>query len=174
MSLGDILFNPNGRLGPGNFWRGYIILLAANIVTQVISYMAGPTNQAVALLIFVVWLVLLWCTFVVFAKRLHDTGASAGWVLLVALGWSVVVLVARTVIYVVFAGEEFSLAMQDPDYAASPQFLAEVVTKTFVPTTAVVLAISIALGFILAGLRSDPNDNQYGQASRSQSGGTFE
>lgn len=160
MSLATILFSPNGRIGPGNFWRGYIIILAISLVLQVISVLMGPSP--ITSLLGILSLVLYWCTIAVFAKRLHDTGATGWWVAAIAAGWTLVMLVGVAIILALFGGEVWSTAMQDESYAQSPQFMLDLQDAIFVPGTALGLVINIALGFIMANLKSDPNANAYG------------
>ena len=162
MSFGTLLFSPSGRIGPGNFWRGFIVAIAVNLVANVIAFIAGVENVATGLVSGVVWLVTMWWTFCVMAKRLHDSGASGGWAILAGGVWFIVFLVVFAVITAVFASEQFALAMKDQTYGQSAQFQLEVTQRTFVPATAANLVLSIVLGFIMASLRSDPVNNQYG------------
>lgn len=171
MSLASILFSPAGRIGPGNFWRGYIIILAVSLVIQVINVLMGPS--ALSMPLGLVSLVLYWCTIAVFVKRLHDTGATGWWVVAIAGGWTLVMLVGVAIILGIFAGDVMSTAMQDESYAQSPQFMRDMQDAIFVPGTALGLVINIALGFIMANLRSDPNTNPYGPPTVTTPGDTF-
>jgi len=82
-----LLFNPNGRIGQGDFWRGVAVLVLANLLVHVIPLLGG-----------LIWLVLIWVGIAVYGKRLHDAGRSALWhavpwlVGLVAWGFAMVVL----------------------------------------------------------------------------------
>jgi uncharacterized membrane protein YhaH (DUF805 family) len=171
MSIATILFSPNGRIGPGNFWRGYIIILAVSLVIQVINVLMGPSPLAVPLGL--ASLVLYWCTIAIFAKRLHDTGATGWWIVAIAAGWTLIMLVGVAIILGIFAGDVMSTAMQDETYAQSPQFMLELQDAIFVPGTALGLVINIALGFIMANLRSEPNSNAYGPPTGGSPGDTF-
>ncbi len=165
MNMKSILFSLGGRIGPGNFWRGYIIILAAALIINIAAYLAGQGNP-VSLVLGLVGLVLYWCTICVFVKRLHDSGASGWWVLAIAAGWTLVMLVGVAVILGVFAGDVMSTAVADDSYAQSPQFMTDLQEVIFVPGTAFGLVVNIALGFILAALRSDPQANAYGPVTR--------
>lgn len=44
-----LLFNPNGRIGQGDFWRGVAVLVLANLLVHVIPLLGG-----------LIWLVLIW------------------------------------------------------------------------------------------------------------------
>ena len=161
MNIGEMLFNPNGRMNSAAFWRGYIIILGAALILNVVVYFLGPTSIISTLLGFA-GLVFYWNTIAVFVKRLHDSGASGWWTAAIAFGWFIAALVIVIFVIMTFAGEVFQTAMDDPSYAQSPQFGLDFQERAFVPMTAAVLALNIVLGFIMANLRSDPNTNQYG------------
>ena len=164
MSFPALLFSPMGRIGPPPFWRAYIIIIGASLILNVANFIAGPENLIVGLLSTIGGTVLLWCTFAVFAKRLHDAGASGGWTLLIAFGWLIVVGIAVAIILTMFAGDLFTLIQDDPSYASSPEFMIELNERIFVPSTIASLVIALGLGFILASLASDPGPNQHGPA----------
>lgn len=167
----QLLFDPNGRIAPPAFWRGYIVTLAAALVIQVVSYFAGQ-GLATSLL-GLVSLVTYWWTIALFVKRLHDAGASGWWTALVAAGWTIVVAIVAVVIMSVFGGEVMSTAMTDESYAQSPQFALDLQERVFVPITAAVLVINIILGFILANLKSDPASNRFGPPTRGPQSDVF-
>lgn len=75
MNLTHILFNPNGRIGPREFWVGVLILIAGNIVAGAIPVLGE-----------LLWLGLIWVGVAVYGKRLHDGGRTA-W--LHAIPWAV-------------------------------------------------------------------------------------
>lgn len=156
----QLLFNPNGRIAPPAFWRGYIITLAAALIIQVIGYFAG--QGPVTSLLGLVSLVTYWWTIALFVKRLHDAGASGWWTALIALGWTIAIAIIAVVLMGMFGGEVMSTAMTDESYAQSPQFVIDLQERVFVPITAGVLIINIVLGFILANLKSDPAPNRFG------------
>lgn len=162
MPSASVFLSPQGRLGPPAFWRAYILILGANIVLSVIAYAAGPGNALVGGVNFIGGLVLLWATFAVFVKRLHDAGASGAWVLLIAFVWTVVVGIIALVLVSLFAGEVLQTAMEDDAYANSPQFMADLQERTFAPVTVAMLGVNLLLGYILAALRSEPGHNAYG------------
>ena len=73
----SVLFNPNGRIGPRDFWRGAILLLAVMIIVNVASAYAGPVGS----LLGIVTLGAPYAYLCVYGKRLHDGGHSAWWFL---------------------------------------------------------------------------------------------
>ena len=48
MDWQNILFNPNGRIGQGDFWKGVAIIVIANILLHAIPLIGG-----------LIWLVLI-------------------------------------------------------------------------------------------------------------------
>lgn len=162
MPSASVFLSPQGRLAPPAFWRAYILILGANIVLSVLGYAAGPGNALIGGINFIGGLVLLWATFAVFVKRLHDAGASGAWVLLIAFVWTIVVGIVALVLVSLFAGEVLQTAMDDDTYANSPQFMRDLQERTFAPMTVAMLGVNLVLGYILAALRTESGHNAYG------------
>lgn len=87
MTWQQLLFSPNGRIGARTFWRGVVLLVAAQVVMQVISTVV-PTNLALpfSLLSFAYLVLLFWGYLCVYAKRFHDADHSAAWFILALFG----------------------------------------------------------------------------------------
>ena len=65
MDFGKLLFSPEGRIGQGQFWIGFLILFVGGILIHLVP-IAGT----------LVWLLSTYCWVCLFAKRLHDMGKS--------------------------------------------------------------------------------------------------
>jgi len=78
--MGNLLFSPSGRIGPGQFMSGYTVIIVIGLLINVLFAFA----PIVALLSFPVMLALLWCTIVLWVKRYHDGGKS-GWMCLIPI-----------------------------------------------------------------------------------------
>ena len=159
-NLTYILLNPNGRLAPASFWRGYILLIAVYLVLLTIQIHGGDFLLQVAGMFS---LMLIWPYLCVFGKRLHDAGQSAWWCVPAFLGMSAVGLIAKSIVMVVMYGEEI-IEMVDTSGALQldPELAEAVRRGIFLPSALIDLAVAIGAGYILAHLRSDRQDNQYG------------
>jgi len=76
MDWRTLFLSPKGRIGARDFWIGFLIVMAASLVLNLLQT-AGQ----------VLGLVLLWPQVCIHAKRLHDMGRSA-WLLLAPLGFA--------------------------------------------------------------------------------------
>ncbi|MCW5723906.1 MAG: DUF805 domain-containing protein [Maricaulaceae bacterium] len=81
MNIGKVLFSPNGRIGQQEFWIGWVILVAANVLLTWIP-----------LLGFLIMLALIYVGICVYGKRLHDSGRSA-WMHAIPWALGIVLLV---------------------------------------------------------------------------------
>lgn len=160
MDLTVILLNPNGRLFPGMFWRGYILLIAVYLVLLTIQIHGGTFLMQVAGMFS---LLLIWPFLCVTGKRLHDAGQSAWWSALVFFGMVVVSLVAKSIVMLIMFGEKI-LALIDKDGAMQPNPELEEAVRLgiFLPAALIDMAVAVGAGFVLANLRSDRRENQYG------------
>ena len=75
MDLRTLLLTPQGRIGRGPFWIGVAIVMVLSLVLNIIPGMVGH----------LIGFVLLWPQVCVHAKRLHDIGRTAWWMLVPAL-----------------------------------------------------------------------------------------
>ncbi len=160
MDLTNTLFNPNGRLSPAMFWRGYILLIAVYLVFLTIEIHGGSLLGMIA---GSMMLLLVWPYLCVFGKRLHDAGKSAWWSAPIFVGIVTVGLVAKSIILLMMMGEEVMAAVDTNGALHVDPELAEMVRlKIFLPAALIDLAAGLGAGFILANLRSDRRENQYG------------
>ena len=88
MTIGQILFSFEGRIGRGTWWAATIGVMVVNVVLQ--GIMAGVASGSsggegfAAILILLLLVPLIWISLAVSVKRWHDRGKS-GWMVLVGL-----------------------------------------------------------------------------------------
>ena len=70
--MGDLLFNPNGRILRNRFWQGLVILTVLTVLISAASAMINPFLSLFGLLAVFPYI----C---VYGKRLHDVGTTAWW-----------------------------------------------------------------------------------------------
>ena len=103
--MGNLLFSPSGRIGPGQFMSGATILVIIALVLALLTVFVPALG-----VLNIIGLVLLWCWIVLWVKRYHDGGKS-GWMCLIPI---VVWLVIGMIIGMILPG-----MFQDPDAAAA-------------------------------------------------------
>ncbi|MBR9833999.1 MAG: DUF805 domain-containing protein [Alphaproteobacteria bacterium] len=168
--IGELLFNPNGRIARNRFWQGLVILTVASILvaaaTTAVHEMVGLINY-----------VLVFCYICVFGKRLHDSGRSAWWVLAIG-GGTVVLQTVMTLIFLMliwpgFMNEEqrqvwtevldLAQAGNSAEMTRGVQYLFEISMSTLQRAQMVITVITNAIfGYWIGTLRTVPGDNQYG------------
>jgi uncharacterized membrane protein YhaH (DUF805 family) len=85
------LFSPSGRLEPKPFVLGAMAIYAAGIASQLLT--APDVITRAGLWPFaVVQALLIWVWFSLHAKRLHDSGHSAGWALAASILYALAVI----------------------------------------------------------------------------------
>lgn len=165
--MGKLLFSPEGRIGPTEFRKGAVILLAANFFL----WLSWHVNFGVGMLVGVLSLTFIYCWACLFSKRFHDAGKSGGFFALVFLAFVVLSYIISSIflaglspdIVPMVAEVQEKLDPSNPDI----EYMMEAYTKIFKT-----FAIPYAVGYLLAGagiafltnkfLKSDPEDNQYG------------
>ncbi|MEM1035790.1 MAG: DUF805 domain-containing protein [Pseudomonadota bacterium] len=85
MGVGAILFSPNGRIAPSQFWAAWTGLLAANVVFSFIPLISN-----------IMTFVLIYIGVCIYGKRLHDSGKSA-WVHIIPWIVTLIIIVGVTV-----------------------------------------------------------------------------
>lgn len=147
MDIGNLLFNPNGRIDQQNYWVGVLIIISGNIILAMLPLIGV-----------LIWLGLIYVGICVYGKRLHDTGRSA-WVHAVPWALNIVLFVAGLIV----AGGAMITAIMaaGPDGNVSPFSIIAAGSSFFIISglgTLVWLAYTIWLGI----QQSQPGDNQYG------------
>lgn len=160
MSLMQILFSPNGRIGPGAFWRGIIILLSFQIILTIIS-LYGPSSLGT--LAGILSLLSIYPYLCVFGKRLHDSGRSAWMFLLFLLGYVLISIVA--ILMAPGFGEFMTQYMElvESGDTEGLEALSEQSENIFaIPGMVGTIIANGLLGFLAARLHAYPETNQYG------------
>ncbi|MEE9381148.1 MAG: DUF805 domain-containing protein [Hyphomonadaceae bacterium] len=168
MDLTNTLFNPNGRLSPGMYWRGYIYLIAVYMVFQTIQVHGGSLLMQVAAML---GLMMIWPFIALTGKRLHDSGRSAWWVVPIIFGMMFVGLVVKSIILMMMISPDDLATIQSRGPLEIDLEMAERVRRMiFLPGALVDLAVAVGAGYLLAGLLSDRRANQYGPSPLSNDG----
>ena len=170
MNLGYILFSPNGRIGPGAFWRGFIVLVGTGVVLSILGAYGPGIVQTVAGLLSIAIIYPYIC---VFGKRLHDSGKSAWLWLAFVFGYIVINQILATFLLPLFPGmteviAEIEARMTDMmesgafDFAQFMELMSDQARQTLIPSIVLSVIASLITGFFAARMFSYPEANQYG------------
>ena len=88
MTLTELMFSFEGRIGRKAYWLAFAIFVAAQIVAGLLDLMVSGGGNAI--LTIIVSLVVLFASIAVSAKRWHDRDKSAWWILIAfvpVIGW---------------------------------------------------------------------------------------
>jgi len=162
MDYPTLLLNPQGRIGPSDFQRGALILIAIGFVLAILPLVSFALS-----FLGILGLVLIYPWAVIWIKRLHDAGQSGWMFIAVALAWFVVSLIVGGIVSALFMGDVAAdMAKVDPeDFGALMRASVEASRATILPSA--ILNAVVAYGFVYAGnmiLKSEPTENQYGPA----------
>lgn len=145
MNITDVLFNPQGRIGPQNYWIGVLIILAGNLFLTWIPVLG-----------IVIWLGLYYVGFCVYGKRLHDIGKSM-WIHALFL---VVSFVIFMIAVFMAGGSIFAMAMNSSGNV-SPAAMASMFGSLF-SAFALPTLLAIAYTIWLGVAKGDVGDNRFG------------
>jgi len=162
--MGNLLFSPSGRIGPGQFMSGVTVLVVIGLILALL-----PIFVPALIMLGIVNLVLLWCWIVLWVKRYHDGGKS-GWMCLIPI---IVYIILAMILGAVLSGmfvdleaaEKIAEATEAGDFGALMQFAGSGgMTKTGGIITAVATAV---LSYVVAMvfnnmIKHDDHDNQFG------------
>jgi len=162
--MGNLLFSPSGRIGPGQFMSGVTVLVIIGLVLGLL-----PIFVPVLAVLGIIGLVTLWCWVVLWVKRYHDGGKS-GWMCLIPIiAWFVLLMIVGLILPGMFQDPNAAAALAEAteagDFGAIIQAsMGGGMTKTGQIVNAVVGAV---ISYIVAMLfnnmiKQDMHDNQFG------------
>ncbi|MEE2525174.1 DUF805 domain-containing protein [Hyphobacterium sp. HN65] len=112
LPMGDaqrVLIGSSGKLGPVDFARGLLAIVAVNIVFSILVLVPG-LGMIFGLLGLLVALASIYAWVCIFSKRFHDAGKS-GWMTLAAIGAAIVIsIILNLVLNPIFGVDMSSLA----------------------------------------------------------------
>ena len=177
MGLSGILFNPQGRISPAEFWRGLIVLIGISIVITVVS---AYSPLVLALTLGIVSILLIYPIICVYGKRFHDTGQTAWLVLAVLVLYFGITMALSYVLAPILAPEVEAFQTEFDEKVASGVGFAEMMELvqaqariTLVLNIIVTLIASLLTGFFVARLESDPDENEHGMPTSGAATDTF-
>ena len=165
--MGSLFFSLKGRISPAQFQQGAIILIVINLVISLLPLV----SLSFALMALPLSLLFAWMWLSLWSKRLHDAGRSAWMVLLVLLISLGVSYAASRLVYMVtgFDQAAATAAAQAAGTDVIGAMKASIeASKSIVLPGAIASAISTFIVVFLGNmvLKSDPEENQYGPATK--------
>ncbi len=162
--MGNLLFSPSGRIGPGEFMSGVMILVVVTLVLGLLTVFA-PALAALN----IVGLVFFWCWVVLWVKRYHDGGKS-GWMCFVPIiVWLMLGMIIGMILPGMFEDPEAAAAIaeatEDGDImGVMKASIGGGMTVTGQIVNAVVgAALSYIVALVFNGMiKQDMHDNQFG------------
>ena len=154
-----LFLSANGRIGQKDFWIGFLILLVAGFILNVIPVI----GQIAGILLLYPWVCL-------YSKRLHDFGKT-GWLAAVPFGvWAIALLLAVIAMGGGGAAAGGAAGAGVGEAAAAGGMMAALAGMGLV----LMLAFVVYIGFTLwVGLtKGDPATNKYGAPTPSMFGGS--
>ena len=162
--MGNLLFSPSGRIGPGQFMSGVTVLVVISLVLALLPIFVPALG-----LLGIVGLVLIWCWIVLWVKRYHDAGKS-GWMCLIPI---IVLIILSMILGAVMgamfadpaAAEAMMEAAESGDVGSIMKFAG---TGGMTKMGAIISAVaSAALSYVVAMvfngmIKHDAHDNQFG------------
>jgi uncharacterized membrane protein YhaH (DUF805 family) len=174
--MGSLLFSPTGRIGPGAYLKGAIILGVIGALLAATGYINLLVFSFAVLISF-----LLVIPFILMSiKRAHDAGKT-GWMslLFVAIAGIVYFGISTLLSLVGLApsmaeqkeGQEIMKEAQSSgDIQEMLSVMSDVVGPLILPTILVMLLTPIVAAFLVnLVMKSDGHDNQYGPATTGDS-----
>ena len=160
--MGNLLFNPNGRIARTRFLQGMVVLTVASVLVvagnTMVSSMVGFLN-----------LLLIFPYICVFGKRLHDAGTTAWWVIAIWLGS----MLSAFILGLIFGGffmtpemveiqEEMSERLAAGDFAGFMQGT-EILSDKMLPLNILTtIGSNLILAIVVGALKTEPRENKHG------------
>lgn len=170
-----LLFSPEGRIGPSEFIKGAVILLALNFVL----WLAWFVNLPLAMLAGIISLITIYCWVCLFTKRFHDADRT-GWLFLAVfaafmiLSFLIVPMIVSLIIppdpELMTKADELKQMQQDMAGSSDPEDLQMLLASMFELYQSI--AMRNAIVYFLSGallafgvnslLKTDPEPNRWG------------
>jgi uncharacterized membrane protein YhaH (DUF805 family) len=165
--MGSLFFSLKGRISPAQFLKGAIILIVINLIINILPLV----SLSFALMAMPVGLLFAWMWLSLWSKRLHDAGKSAWMVLLVLLVSIGIDFASTRLVYMITGFDQATVTAAAQ--AAGTDVLGAMkasieASKPIVLPGAIASAISTFIVVFLGNkvLKSDPEENQYGSATK--------
>jgi uncharacterized membrane protein YhaH (DUF805 family) len=165
MDFRFVFLDPQGRLAPVPFARGFILLTGAMMLVTIAS---AIVSQGLGILQYT----LVFPYLCVFGKRLHDAGLSAWLWLAFLAGFGFVNMLASAVLLPILSPGAYAIQMElqalmeSGGWADAFEELARLAPEyarlSAVTSVAGFLIASALTGFAAYRMRSDPQPNRYG------------
>ena len=168
--MGDLLFNPNGRIARNRFWQGMVILTVASVVVSSAALLVHPMFDFISL-------ALIFPYVCVYGKRLHDNGQSAWWVIAIWFG----VVIIQIILFLILLFSVLPMMMSPEQKALWDEImrlsekgdteeamkgveaLLEQMQGLFHRTSLfVMVAANAAMALFIGFLKTEPRENKHG------------
>lgn len=160
--MGDLLFNPQGRILKNRFWQGLVVLTVVSVIVTALPVYLGTMFGLLSLL-------LIYPYVCVYAKRFHDAGTTGWWVIAVWLGSVVLSFIEGMLLGPVFLGEEGrAIQAEAAERLSQGEFdvwmqAQERISEIMLPMSIMsVIANNAIIGFIVGSLATEPRTNKHG------------
>ena len=171
-----LFLEPQGRLAPLPFARGFVLLTGAMLIITTLTAVASPNLG-------ILQYALLFPYICLFGKRLHDAGLSAWLWLAFLAGFGFFSMFLSAILLPVLSPQAFAVQsevqviMAEQGFAAALESLtgraAEYARLSAVTTVAAFLLASGLTGFAAFRMRSDPKPNRHGPPASNGPAETF-
>ncbi len=147
----NLFFKIEGRINRSEWWGWFILLVAGTIAVLFgLSAFSRILTVSAQLLGYIAWAVFLWCFVCLSAKRLHDTNASAWWML---IGLIPVIGGAVLLIWLGFrpgtnAGDLNDYGEPPPEYSGVSEHTFPISARSFIRAWGSAMLLA-ALGLVL-------------------------
>ena len=171
--MGNLLFSPNGRIGPQEFFKGMMILAVISAVITLTGLVNFKLSQTLGLVSFLLLIPL----FFLLIKRSHDSGKS-GWMSIVwFILWIIVFMILGMLMSTIMpsaAETELKEALESAmleggglgDIMALTKEMGPAIAKqSAIPSAIAGLVGTAVAAFVINMLnKHDDHENQYGPA----------
>ncbi|GAB5457305.1 MAG: hypothetical protein Hens3KO_03350 [Henriciella sp.] len=171
--MGNLLFNPNGRIGRNRFWQGMVILTVLTVLIAAASAMINP-------FLGILNLAMVYLYVCVYGKRLHDYGTTAWWVIGVWVASIIVGFILNLILGPFFIDEEAILIqqemierMQSGDSEGMVEGMRIFSMKVLPLTLLSGVATNAILGAAIGFLKTEQRENKHGPVPGWGAGDTF-